>query len=263
MSTTAANVNELLRNAQKEGDLSAKSLQVLTGQIDIGAQIQAGLGIAPEDVQASEVVLVTMMIDDSGSIRFASNAQVVRDGHNLVVQSLQGSKQKDGVLVHTRYLNGTVLYPYRKLDEAVLMDQSNYDPNGGTPLYDQTVVLLGTVLAKWKEFQDCGVPCRTITAIVSDGADEHSKGGPQQVKTLVQDMLQKEIHIVSAMGIDDKRTDFKRVFEDMGIRDEWIMTPGNSPSEIRKAFQVFSQSAVRASQNAASFSKSALGGFWH
>jgi hypothetical protein len=34
----------------------------------------------------------------------------------------------------------------------------------------------------------------------------------------------------------------------MGIPDRWVLTPGNSASEIRRAFQVFSQSAVRASQ---------------
>jgi hypothetical protein len=47
----------------------------------------------------------------------------------------------------------------------------------------------------------------------------------------------------------------------MVIKDEWILTPASSPTELRKAFQVFSQSAVRASQSAANFSKAALGGF--
>jgi len=46
----------------------------------------------------------------------------------------------------------------------------------------------------------------------------------------------------------------------MGIEDRRILTPRDNASEIRNAFQVFSQSAVRASQ-AASFSSSALGGF--
>ena len=41
----------------------------------------------------------------------------------------------------------------------------------------------------------------------------------------------------------------------MGIPDRWILTPGNSASEIRRAFAVFSQSAVRASQGVQ------LGGF--
>ena len=73
-------------------------------------------------------------------------------------------------------------------------------------------------------------------------------------------MTRSEAHIVAAMGISDGITDFRAVFRDMGIEDRWILTPGNNPSEIRRAFQVFSQSAVRASQ-AASFSQGAAGGF--
>jgi len=63
------------------------------------------------------------------------------------------------------------------------------------------------------------------------------------------------------MGIDDGFTDFRNVFQEMGVRDEWILTPANTESEIRKAFQVFSRSAVRASQSAVSFSQTAMGGF--
>ena len=70
-----------------------------------------------------------------------------------------------------------------------------------------------------------------------------------------------EDHIIAAMGIDDGRTDFRKVFREMGIPDQWILTPGNTPAEIRKAFRVFSSSAVRASQSGASFSQMAAGGF--
>jgi len=261
MSKTA-NANELIKAAQQGGDLSMASVNVLLNNVDIGAQIQAGLGVSAEDVQASEVVIVTMMPDDSGSIRFAGNAQTVRDGHNAVIDALKKSKQKDSILCHTRYLNGNVLYPYRKVEEAVLMDDTNYDPNRGTPLYDQAIVLLGTVLAKSKEFEDAGIPCRSVTLIITDGADESSKRPANDVKVLVDDMLKSERHIIAAMGIDDQgRTNFTEVFKEMGIKDEWILTPKNSQSEIRKAFVVFSQSAVSASQSAASFSKTALGGF--
>jgi len=106
------------------------------------------LGISVDDVIASEVVLVTMMPDDSGSIRFSGNVQAVRGGHNSVLDALGTCQQKDNILAHTRYLNGHVLFPYCGLAQAVRMDTSNYDPNQGTPLYDQTIVLLGTVLAK-------------------------------------------------------------------------------------------------------------------
>jgi hypothetical protein len=48
------------------------------------------------------------------------------------------------------------------------------------------------------------------------------------------------------------------VFREMGIEDRWILTPGSTASEIRRAFQVFSQSAIRAGQGAPA---PALGGF--
>jgi hypothetical protein len=257
----APDLNNLFQSAQQAGLLSNSSMEALN-VLDIGAQIQAGLGISVDDVTASEVVLVTIMPDDSGSIRFSGNAAVVRAGHNTVLDALTNCSQRDSILIHTRYLNGHVLYPYCPVTQATRMDSSNYDPNLGTPLYDQTIVLLGTVLAKTQEFADNGVPVRTVTLIITDGADEHSRQATvKKVNSLAQDMLMAENHIIAAMGIDDGgHTNFRQVFRDMGIRDEWILTPGNSQKEIRNAFAVFSQSAVRVSQSA-NFSQSGLGGF--
>ncbi len=255
-----AQVNQLFQTAHEEGVLSPASLQSLT-VVDLGAQIQAGLGITVDDVQSSEVVLVTVMPDDSGSIQFGGNAQAVRDGHNLVLDALTASKQRDNVLVHNRYLNGHVLYPYSPLEFAVRMDRKNFDPNLGTPLYDQAVVVLGTVLAKAQQFADNGVPARTVTLLITDGGDAHStRFGAKDVAALVRDMRRAETHIVAAMGIDDGSTDFRKVFREMGIEDQWILSPKNSQSEIRRAFEVFSQSAIRATQGGATFSQTAMGG---
>jgi len=253
--------NELFAGAHKDGELSDAAMAALSIP-DLGAQIQAGLGVLPDDVPASEVVLVAMLADDSGSIRFASNAQAVRDGHNLVLDALAASKQGDGILAHARYLNGTVLYPYCALAGALRMDEHNFDPNGGTPLYDQSVVLLGTVLAKAREFAEAGVPARTVTLILTDGADAHSQlSKARDVAALVRDMRRAERHIVAALGVEDGSTDFTRVFREMGIEDRWILTPGNKATDIRRAFAVFSQSAVRASSSAGQFTQAAVGGF--
>jgi hypothetical protein len=253
------NLNDLFQSAHDDGLLSTASLQVLDVH-DIGAQIQAGLGIAIDDVTASEVVLVTIMPDDSGSIRFGGNVQAVRGGHNSVLDALADCQQNDNIFIHNRYLNGKVLYPYCPLPQAVRMTPKNYNPCEGTPLYDQTVILLGTVLAKAQEFADNGVPVRTITLIITDGGDTNSvRANPHDVSSIIQDMLQDENHIIAAMGIDDGYTDFRQIFKEMGIRDEWILTPGNSDSEIRQAFQVFSQSAIRVSQSATNLGS--LGGF--
>ncbi len=166
----APDVQQLFQSAAAEGALSAETLISLAIP-DLGAQIQAGLGVSPDDVPASEVVLVTQMPDDSGSIQHGKNAQLVRDGHNQVLDALLTSKQRDSILAHTRYLNGQVLFPYRPLQQAVRMDAKNYDPQLGTPLYDQTMVLLGTVLAKTQEFADAGVQSRSVTLLLTDGGD--------------------------------------------------------------------------------------------
>ena len=253
-------VPPLIQRARDEGDLSAQSLDAIMLAADIGARIQAGLGVAPADVPASEVTLVTMMPDDSGSIASAHNEPAVRAGHNEVLDSLERSKQADGVLVHTRYLNGHVLYPYRPLAGAPRMTVQNYRAIHGTPLYDQTVVLLAGVLAKAKELESAGIPVRTVTLIVTDGEDAGScTQTAATVRALVDDMRRTETHVVAAMGIDDGRTDFRSVFREMGIPDEWILTLGSSASEIRAAFRVFSQSAVRVSQMAGA--GAAIGGF--
>lgn len=254
-------VSQLLQDAHAEGVLSPQSLQALT-TVDLGAQIQAGLGISVDDVQASEVVLVTVMPDDSGSISMARHERTVCEGHNLVLDALLASQQKDGVLFHTRYLNGNVLNPFRPLEDVVRMHDKNYSPDQGTPLYDQALVLLGTVLAKAQEFTRNGVAARTVTLLITDGADAHSqRARARDVAALVKDLRRAENHIVAAMGINDGSTDFRAVFRDMGIEDKWILTPGQSAQDIRKAFHVFSQSAVRVSQGATSFQPGALGGF--
>jgi hypothetical protein len=252
------NGKKLLEDAHKAGTLSTASMKTLD-VTDLGAQIQAGLGVCVDDVASSEVVLVTMMPDDSGSIACAGNVEAVCDGHNLVVQALRASKQAADIFAHTRYLNGHVLYPYSPLDGAVVMDRSNYRADKGTPLYDQAVVCLGTVLAKSQEFAQAGVPVRTVTLLITDGGDcASTRHTASSVRTLVRDMLAQENHVIAAMGIDDGSTDFRAVFRDMGIPDRWILTPGNSASEVRKAFQMFSQSAIAASQGAA---LGAIGGF--
>lgn len=257
MSQTA---QDLFGSAQDDGNIGAGAFAVLNVP-DVGAQIQGALGISMDDVTASEVVLASMLVDDSGSISSAGNEQVVRDGVNIVLEALAKTKQADGILAMIQYLNGTTLAPYDFIAKTPRLDAQNYRATGGTPLYDKSVEMLAAVIAKTQESLDQGVPCRSVTLIVSDGDDVCSRRNTaKDVAQVVKDMLKAENHIVAALGIDDGSTNFRQVFTEMGIRDEWILTPANDTSEIRRAFQMFSQSAVRASQ-AANFSTTATGGF--
>ncbi len=251
-------IEDLWQTALDEGAISPAGKAAID-LVDPGAQIQAALGVSVDDVPASEVVLVTMMPDDSGSIAMARAAPAVAAGHNLVLDALARSRQRAAVLTHTRYLNGRILHPYCALDRAVRMTSQNYGPDQGTPLYDQSVVLLGTVVAKAQEMADAGVPARTVTLLITDGEDQHStRARAADVRALVEDMRRAETHVVAAMGVGGDPATFRRVFRDMGIEDRWILTPAAAETEIRRAFQVFSQSAARVSQGAA---PAVLGGF--
>lgn len=264
MSTSQSGLSSLFAGSGLEDD--AVSALDLTAD-NLGAAIMAGLGdVDIDDVErmgATEVLLLRLLIDDSSSIGFEGNTQLVIDGHNSVLDALDASKASGAVLVSCQYLNHGVLYPFVPLERAVRMGRSNYNPSGQTPLYDMTAATLASVVAKMSELEDGGVAVRGVTYIVTDGADVGSSTHrPNTIAPIIRGLLQTESHIVGAMGIDDHGyTDFRQVFTSMGIQPQWILTPGNSPSEIRRAFGTISQSAVRASQAAGTFSQTAMGGF--
>jgi len=165
---------------------------------------------------------------------------------NLILDALSETKQNSDILVHIRYLNGTVICPWSFLKDAPKLTPQNYDPSGGTPLYDESGVSLGAVIAKTQEFSDNGVHVRSISCIVTDGADAGSRLlTAAKVKPIVLDMLKGENHIVAGMGISDGITDFKQVFRDMGLDDKWILTPSNDKHDIRAKFQTVSQTVRR------------------
>lgn len=265
--SNSVDVNALFGAAQNDGLLSQAANNVLTGIQDLGAQINAGLGTPADQIQSAQTILFAGIYDNSGSIGYSGNTDTVIQGHNGVIDALRASKQAGDVLLYSRLLDGQLINPFSPLSAVTLFDRRNYVPNGNTPLFRETLVVCATILAKTQEFADQGIPVRSVTLIVTDGLDNASgRSTARDCKKVIEDMLRSEQHIVAAMGIgasQREQDEFRRVFGEMGILDQWILTPGNSPSEIRKAFAVASQSAVRASQAAtgAAFSQAAVGGF--
>ncbi len=113
---------------------------------------------------------------------------------------------------------------------------------------------LGTVVAEAQNAALWGTPARTISLIMTDGADNASRRfSAGDVARLVADIQTFERrHIVAAIGYGGAGggPDFRDIFAEMGIEDRWIFTPGRSEQEIRAAFDVFSQSVLTLSKNA-------------
>jgi uncharacterized protein YegL len=259
------NLDDLFQNAVDDGNLSPAGASIIATP-DFGDQIQAALCPVIDDVEASEVMLVAIVIDNSTSITWILNGpEAVCDGQNIVVEALLGSKQADGILVGTWLINQDErVHPFMPLDQVTLLENDvNYQAYGDTPLYRRVCAVLGTVAVEIQRFSDeYNVPARAVVLVVTDGDDEdHSRLGftADQCQTLISDM--SENVIVLFMGIQNQRVDFHTIAQSMGIPDQNVLTPKNTDSDIRRVFVVASKSALRASQSAANFSQVAVGGF--
>jgi hypothetical protein len=251
-------LNGILNGAKKDGLVTAAGIQAFN-IVDLGDEISDNLGISPDLVDALEVFAFFGVVDDSGSIRFSGNTDVVKAGYNGILEALTKSNSRDDIIVGATLLNGGSLHPTCALKDAKRLD-SHFNPGGGTPLYDRVIQTCELVVLKCKEFQDTGASFKGVIVIVTDGNDQGSRAGVQHVKAALEPLLAKEIVSVVALGISDGSTDFRKVFQSMGIPDNLILTVNDDPSSIRKAFGVVSRATAAASQGA-SLSQTGLGGF--
>jgi hypothetical protein len=255
--STSANVQSLIQ----QSGVAAETANMFSAT-DYGQMIQNGIGADLTQITSEETVIVSVVIDDSSSIESGNNTDLVIKGHNQIIRSLKETKQRNNVMFQSLMLNNGVFNALNILDLAKDLDDNNYRPYGCTPLYDRTKQTLATVLATTGHFAQAGQQCRSITVIVTDGADVGSReADASDIGIIVKDMQREEAHIVAAVGIDDGGTDFRAVFNQMGIKDNWILTPANNDSDIRRAFNVISQRVSQASQGATNFSNAATGGF--
>ena len=126
--------------ARGQGDALAAPSQARSTCVDLGAQIQAGLGVTVDDVPASEVVLVTMMPDDSRlDPRRAATPRPCATATTSCSTRSRGSQAVATRSSRTRATStATCCTRTARSSSAVRMTAQNYDPNLGTPLYDQT-----------------------------------------------------------------------------------------------------------------------------
>ena len=84
--TDAPSITALFADAQGEGAIGADSLNLLTG-LNLNDQLAQAMGINADDVNATELTLVTLMLDSSGSMnRMADEA---RKAQHEVIDALE------------------------------------------------------------------------------------------------------------------------------------------------------------------------------
>lgn len=249
MSNNNIGLGNLFSGAVQSGLISQNSSTLLMGSL--GSVVVAGAaGTAMEDIVASDVTLITILIDASSSIAGSGLEQAVRDGQNELLDAFSGSKERDSILAALWTFNDAqrVLHSYLPVTDAVRLDQKNYKGTGCTRLYDTWCDALGSNVAYAQQLRTSGTPCRSVVAVITDGEDVGSKRKVSDCATLSRDLLASEQFVLAFVGVGND-ADFRKVARKMGIPDGCIAVQKNAtPSGLRQVFRMVSQSAIRASQ---------------
>lgn len=241
-------LEDLLRGATQAGTLSAATNQLITG--NLGAVVIAGAaGKDAEDIAASDVTLVTLLVDASSSIADRGLEDAVREGENLLVDALGDTRERDSILLALWTFSDQmkVVHSYVGLDDVTRLDRQNYRALGGTRLYDTWCDALTANVAYAQQLRISGTPCKSVVVVVTDGEDCGSKRRAADCERISRDLLASEQFTLAFVGVGN--TDFEKVAKEMGIPDGCIAVQAQATTAaIRKVFRMVSQSAIRASQ---------------
>lgn len=221
---------------------------LITG--DLGAIVIAGAaGKDAEDIVASDVLLVTLLVDASSSIHARGLEDAVREGANMLSDALGQTRERDAILMALWTFNDElrVVHSYVGLDDVTRLDGS-YAGVGCTRLYDAWCDAITANVVYATRLRASGTPCRSIVVVVTDGEDVGSRRRAADCRRLSLEALGSEQFTLAFVGVGSD-VDFHVVARDMGVPDGSVAVQAQAtPSAVRKVFRMVSQSAVRASQ---------------
>jgi hypothetical protein len=253
MSQQVPNANELFKSAAQSGEISPGSAAILGG---LSARINKTMSTLAVTPAVTELLQVCMLLDNTPSMETNKNYVAVIEGHNLVVEALLNAKGVDSVETLTALINPCTKYTQRVtgdsdtfrwsgLRAAPRLDPRGFISGSATPLYDRSLVVLGSTIARTKWWEDnYGVQTRSVTLLMTDGGNNDGSATAQDVAKVVADMLASEKHKIFFMGVACSGLDFRDIGRDMGIPDNCVDVVDKDPRAIRAKFQMFSQSAV-------------------
>ncbi len=244
-----AGLNNLFAGAVGSGVISAATSSLLTG--NLGQLVVAGAaGKDAEDITATDVTLITILLDKSSSIGFAKLSRAVRDGYNQLVDAFSGSKESDSILMALWTFNDAlkVIHSYVPVADAAKLDGRSYRPAGMTSLYDAWFDACAANVAYAQQLRDGGTPCRSLVVVITDGGDTSSRRAAADCAKISRDLLASEQFVLAFVGVGDD-VDFKGVARSMGVPAGCTLVQTTATaSALRKVFEMVSQSAIRMSQ---------------
>jgi hypothetical protein len=205
------------------------------------------------------LLLISLLLDDSGSIKDYGNEAAVRRGVNHDL-NLWKSPEAGHILVGAHTLNSGELFSYCDPHQAPEITVRNYQGNGGTPFFREGKALLNRVKQTRDELSHhFDVYCMSF--LFSDGenttANNHTA---DQFREEAEPMIASDRHIIGAFGVQGA-VDFDRIYRSMGIPQQWIKILGRDSASIETGLREAGSTGTVSSLGPDHFTRTSTTGF--
>ncbi|MCU0512662.1 MAG: VWA domain-containing protein [Anaerolineae bacterium] len=234
------NLRSLFKN---QPGLSHQSIDLMVQNLDG----QAGLGCVGaqvDELNTDDVTLLVVLLDASGSMD--SVRQPVLEAFNELCRALMDSKSRDSILMSawTFHDRPALLFGYTPIDQVQDLTPAQYQPDGGTALFDAVLSGFTGIVGYGQDLRNNGIRTRSIVVVMTDGGDNMSASTAAAVKTVAGDLIRQEFYTLAFVGLGDEKT-FRHIADSMGFPE--VLTVANTAADIRKALHMISGSVIRTS----------------
>lgn len=253
MGASKQSVSASLTNAVSAGIISSGTAKALNTELDDIA-IAGCEGIAIDAIDSEEVTLVAVIIDASGSM--ADQRQAVIDAYNtMFLEPMKKAKNAESILVSLWIFSDQgdpkkivrLVHSYLPVSQCPDLTNSDYDPDGMTPLNQAVFNGLTGLLSYGQTLRDNGTRTKSIAVVISDGLENASHVAVSKVRALSDDLLKRQEFVLAYIYLGDEVEGDKMAAE-IGFPRRHRLTSGKSPSDIRRLFGTTSASVISASQ---------------
>lgn len=212
-----------------------------------GAQFADVNGLSPtetfntpiEEITSAESFLLFVAIDQSGSMN--DYRSEMADALMNFKDSIENSKESDLILVsRANFDNRVSISGYKPINNF----DSSYDCGGCTCLYDAIVSGKDKLVEYMDLLKKNGMHVRAVFSVFSDGEDTDSNRSLYDARDAISELKKREI----GTAIICFGSEAENIGNQIGFKE--VLNVRSSASELRKAFNMLSKSAITASKAA-------------
>lgn len=217
-------------------------------------------------IQRDCVVFVTLLLDDSDSIREFGNVAAITRGANEFRRHIV-ERADGGMPTFLRFAT----FNRGDLGEGFVEDRLTSPLSDGgwfsrgqrTPLFRATRRALRYIEATARSYrEEHGGNVLTITVIMTDGADNHSGTvTARRVRRRLEQMVATGQHMVVGCGVDDGQTNFREVFRSMGIPEHLVKVLERDDGDIEEGLADLGGFTAGSTASHEAFTRSIMVGF--